>query len=192
MTDQQLVALIKKGDEAAFGEIFERYRSRLYRFTLRFCKSPDISEEITHDVFLKIWTMQEGLGQVDNIATYLFTIARNKSLDHLRKVAREERLITELFQTMKDGHNDTQLILEANESSRLVQEAVDQLSPQKKLIYQLSRQEGLNHEQIAEQLHISKSTVNNHLVESLKQIRQYLSRHSPEALLIFAALALYN
>jgi len=187
-TDQELVALLQQEDQAAFAELFERYRSRLYRFALRFCKSPSVAEEITHDVFLKIWQQSGSLGQVQHFSTYLFTLTKNKSLDYLRTVAREEKLIEGLIQTMKQGHNDLQEILEANESSRLIQEAVEQLSPQKKLIFTLSRDGGLNHEQIAEQLQLSKSTVNNHLVASLKQIKQYLRQHNPETLIIFAAI----
>ncbi|HTE00589.1 MAG TPA: RNA polymerase sigma-70 factor [Mucilaginibacter sp.] len=191
-TDQELVTLLAGGDESAFAEIFKRYRSRLYRFALRFCKSPTIAEELTHDTFLKIWTGRNELDQVTHFGTYLFTIARNKALNHLRSIAREERMKDQLYQSLKEGHNDTVELLEANESSRLVQEAVGQLSPQRKLIYALSREEGLNHEQIADKLGLSKSTVNNHLTESLKQIRAYLGKHSPEALLVFTALTLFR
>ncbi|HEY4197433.1 MAG TPA: RNA polymerase sigma-70 factor [Mucilaginibacter sp.] len=190
--DQELVTLLAGGEEAAFVVIFERYRSRLYRFTLRFCKSPHVAEEITHDVFLKIWTKRVEMGEVAHLGTYLFTIARNQSLNHLRAIAREEKMIGKLFLTAKEGHNDTIELLEANESSRLVKEAVEQLSPQRKLIYSLSRNEGLNHEQIAGQLGLSKSTVNNHLVESLKQIRDYLAGRSPETLAIFTAWLLFK
>ncbi|HEY1164271.1 MAG TPA: sigma-70 family RNA polymerase sigma factor, partial [Chitinophaga sp.] len=74
--------------------------------------------------------------------------------------------------------NDLELQLDARESKALIQQALTQLSPQKQAIFQLSRQQGLSHEEIGQQLKLSKSRVKNLLVETLKHIRHYLSQHS--------------
>ena len=172
--EKELFERVSNGDEAAFKIIFDLYKVKLYRYIFSVAKSEEIAEELVHDVFLKIWTNQQMLIQVDNPATYIYTIARNKTLDHLRKVAREKKLIDAVWNSMAGFHNDTQELIEANESDKLIKEAINGLSAQKQLIYQLSRNEGLNHEQIAQKLNISKSTVNNHLVEAIKQIKAYL------------------
>jgi RNA polymerase sigma-70 factor (family 1) len=176
---------ISDGDEAAFKIVFDLYKSKLYRYIFFISKSEVVAEELVHDVFLKLWTQQQLLIGVENPATYIYTIARNKAMDHLRKVARDKKLLDNVWNAIGEIHNETQEIIEANESDRLIKQAINGLTPQKQLIYQLSRDEGLNHEQIAEKLNISKSTVNNHLVESLKQIKAFLSKNSPELLVLF-------
>jgi RNA polymerase sigma-70 factor (ECF subfamily) len=59
----------------------------------------------------------------------------------------------------------------------LLRDALDMLSPQRRLVYQLSRDRGLNHEEIARHLHLSRNTVKNHMVEALRFIRHYLGEH---------------
>ncbi len=70
----------------------------------------------------------------------------------------------------------------------LLRDALSLLSPQRRLVFQLSRDRGLNHEQIAEQLHLSRNTVKNHMVEALRFIRSYLGQHGSVLLLIFFLL----
>jgi len=183
---------ISEGDELSFKIIFDLYKSKLYRYIFFISKSEVIAEELVHDVFLKLWTQQKSLTEVENPAAYIYTIARNKAMDHLKKVARERKMLDQVWNAIGEIHDDTQEIIEANESSRLIKQAINGLTPQKQLIYQLSRDEGLNHEQIAQKLNLSKSTVNNHLVESLKQIKAFLLRNSPEALVLFIVLKIYR
>ena len=64
-----------------------------------------------------------------------------------------------------------------SEYDRLLRDALDRLSPQRRMVYQLSRDKGLNHEEIAHHLHLSRHTVKNHMVEALRHIRHYLGQH---------------
>ncbi len=73
------------------------------------------------------------------------------------------------------------------ELSKVYQDAIDQLSPQKKLIYNLSRKEHLSYEEIAERLDLSKNTVKNHMVEAGRLIRSYVTKHGSMVCFIIAA-----
>jgi len=71
--------------------------------------------------------------------------------------------------------NDVEEQVSISENNRLLQEAITMLSPQRQLVYRLSRYEGLDHKQIAEEMQLSRNTVKNHMVQALRFIRTYLN-----------------
>jgi RNA polymerase sigma-70 factor (ECF subfamily) len=137
------------------------------------------AEEITQEIFIKLWLCRDILCQVENLDGYIFTIARNKTLNHLRKAAYDVRLLKEL-QERASAATTTNNVEEralVSEYDRLLRDALTHLSPQRRLVYQLSRQRGLDHEEIAGQLQLSRNTVKNHMVEALRFIRHYFVEH---------------
>lgn len=184
--ETQLLLRIAGGDEHAFRSLFDLYKGRVMVYALRLSKSRYVAEEIVQETFLKLWTNRLQLPEVENIGTYIFVMVKNRTLDHLRKIANEDRLFAEVWHTISElrespGH------LDAKDSIRLVEKAVGQLSPQKQKIFYLSRFEGLNHHQIAEQCSLSKNTVKNHLVKTLRHIKVFLMQHdvTPVIFLLF-------
>lgn len=169
---------IASGDEVAFAEVFYHYTSRIHPFVQKMTHSEEITEEIVQDVFVSIWKNREKLGAIDNYAAYIFTIATNRTYNYLKSKAREVKHMKALTYTKKDiTHNNTIETIDLHESEDLIRNLVNQLTPQKRLIYKLTREEGLTHEQIAQRLRISKNTVKNHLVTTLKFLRESLQRH---------------
>lgn len=170
--------------EKDFRIIFDAYKNRLFGYVLAISHSHYTAEEITQEIFLKLWLCRDVLDRVDNLEHYIFTIARNKTLNHLRKAATDSKLMDELRQKMLPAANNVEENSAMAEAERLLHEAIGLLSPRRRLVYQLSRQQGLNHDQIARQLQLSDNTVKNHLVEALAFIRSYLERHGAISLLI--------
>jgi RNA polymerase sigma-70 factor (ECF subfamily) len=103
----------------------------------------------------------------------------------------EAKLLGMIWKEVSMAQNSTEDQLNAKESEELVHQALTQLSSQKRRIFELSRYEGLNHEQIADHLNLSKSTVKNHIVDILRHIKIYLLQHS-EALVIIFSLTTYH
>lgn len=176
--------------EPIFRDLFDAYKNRLFGYVLAISHSHYTAEEITQEIFLKLWLCRDMLDRIDNLEHYIFTIARNKTLNHLRKAATDSRLMDELQQKMLPPANNVEENSVMNEAERLVHEAIDLLSPRRRLVYQLSRNQGLNHEQIATQLQLSNNTVKNHLVEALAFIRSYLQRHGALSLFLFISFIL--
>lgn len=172
--------------EIAFRAIFDAYKNRLFGYVLAISHSHYTAEEITQEIFLKLWLCRDMLDRIDNLEHYIFTIARNKTLNHLRKAATDSRIMDELQLKMLPPANNVEENSLLAEGERLVHEAIDLLSPRRRLVYQLSRRQGLNHEQIASQLQLSNNTVKNHIVEALAFIRHYLERHGAISLLLFS------
>ena len=177
-TDEELLCLIKTSDEAAFTLLFERYRSKLYYYLLRHTKSKEIAEEIVIDIFMKLWKGRELADQIREASAFFHKVGYYKALDFLRTTARREQLrqvYIDRAVTEQEKLPDELLMDEENKAFLL--KAINQLTPQRKLIYQLSRDKDLNHEQIALKLNLSKSTVNNTLVSASRSIADYLQKH---------------
>ena len=176
--------------EAQFNELFSSYKERVYSFILLMVKDAAYAEELTQEVFLKIWLCRDNLTEELNIEGYVFTIARHKTLNHLRKVANNEQLLKDLSSYMRPVVNDVEETVIAREYTQLLNDGLAQLTAQQRKVYEMSRQGGLTHEQIAVQLNISRNTVKNHLVKTLAFLRQYLLEHTTHASIVLAFLLL--
>ncbi|MGC4037059.1 MAG: RNA polymerase sigma-70 factor [Chitinophagaceae bacterium] len=166
-----------------FTSLFYTYNDRLFGYILAITHSRYTAEEITQEIFLKLWLARHELHLIENSESYLFTIARNKTLNHLRKAQYDERLLLDLKGLMKQSSNDVEEQVSLSDSDKLLHEAITMLSPQRQLVYKLSRFEGLNHQEIAKKMRLSRNTVKNHLVQALRFIRSYLDNNG---LLLFA------
>lgn len=173
----ELLIKLRKGDQLAFAEIYNLYRGKMYTYACNLCKSTETAEEIVQEVFIRIWQKKEQINTEMNFAAYLKKVTLNHVLNHLKKVARDRRLQEELFIYIDTIRNTTEDNLLEKELLKTHDQAIALLPPQKKLIYQMSRNEEMTHEQIAEKLNISKNTVKNHMVEATKFIRSYVSKH---------------
>jgi RNA polymerase sigma-70 factor (ECF subfamily) len=151
-------------------------------------KQENIAEEMVQEIFMKIWINRNTLNTVDNPGNYIFTMARNKTVDHIRKIANENKLRDDVKRRITESQDSAYERILLKESKQLIQDAVNQLSEQKQLIFKLSRTEGYSIDEIAKQLGISKSTVKNHIVEILKHIKSYLGSHSKTMLIAFMIL----
>lgn len=173
-TDTDLFHRIARGDERAFEELFRRWDRRIYPFVLKMIRTQALAEELTQEIFIKIWQHREKLNEVSNPEAYIFTIATRHTLDQIKRQLNESRMLEKFSAIRPLSHNDTEETLLLRDRTALVQQAVDQLPPQQKAVYLLSRQEGLDYDAIGRQLNISPNTVRNHLVKALQSIRIYL------------------
>ncbi len=165
------------GSDEAFDTIFALFKDRLFRVALNYVKSAEDADEVVQDAFVKLWEGRNLLLSVSNPENYLLTIVRNKAIDRLRKMAADQKLRAKVWEGMQTLVCETESNLFAEEGNTIVQQAVNKMSPQLRTIFKLSREEGLSHDQIAHQLQISKNTVKNQLVSSLKLIKNLLARH---------------
>lgn len=173
-----LLANLAKGDESAFRALFEQHWDNIYGVAYALTKSPQVAEEMVHDIFLKIWQHRDRLPQLKNFSDYLFIIARNHIISALRKKINEQPFSDQLLDYFQEmgGSPEDQLLYRETES--LVQKAVELLPPQQHTVYRLSREQGLNQEEIAAQLNISVHTVKSHMNKALHFIRHYLQMHT--------------
>ncbi len=178
-----LLEKISKNDTIAFCQLFDLYSPKVNAFAVKLTHNPVIAEEIVQDVFMKIWIKRETLTNVDNISAYLFTIVRNNAFNVLKRIALEEKAKKILAKELPRFHQETEEGIQQQESQQILNQAIDRLPPQQRLVYSLCYQEGLKYEEVAQRLNISRLTVKAHMQHALRNIKSHLS--SLLALLIF-------
>jgi RNA polymerase sigma-70 factor (family 1) len=173
---KELFNRLAKGNESAFEIVFELYKKRVFSVALKMLKSEIEAEEIVQEVFLSIWHAKARLDDINDPEAYLFTITYNTIYTHLKKASRNRQVLDAIIFNLSEIQNTTGDTIAGNETGKLIKEAIERLSPQQRTVYELSKQDGLSYDQIAEQMNISRNTVRNHLAEAMKTIRIFLKK----------------
>jgi RNA polymerase sigma-70 factor (ECF subfamily) len=171
---------MKEGDEYFFNLLFEKYRDRLFTFLYKVSKSKEVAEEIVLDVFLKLWSGREVVTEIQNLEGFLYRVAHHKAIDFFRSAKRNPVLQQAIWEIITEAPSsdlaDNRLVHKHTET--LIREAIHQLSPQRRKVFELRNQEDLSYAEIAAKLDLSTNTVRNHLAASVQFIRAYLEKNN--------------
>lgn len=183
-SDKELIRKLKKGDIEVFNRIFYTYSSKLYHFAYGYFKSKEDAEEMVQEIFSKIWDKRADIKEEYEFQSYLFSIAFN----YIKKHFRSKALINKYNEFATINNRESEQIQEdvnfASLKSR-VDQLVNQMPEKRKAVFFKSRVEGKNSKEIAVEMNISPSTVENHLNQALKFLRQYLKDENLAGLLFF-------
>jgi RNA polymerase sigma factor (sigma-70 family) len=125
--------------------------------------------------------------------SFLFSTSRNHVLNIIKRASKENEIHDEIIANISmDEHHLVEDELNLKEARELLNAAVNSLPPKRKEVFQLSREEGLSHTEIAQQLGITKGTVNVQIVKALNSIRQYLSENGYQSLMIVLSLLIFS
>lgn len=164
------------GDEHTFQRVYDVYSEPVYQLAFRFLKNPVWCEEIVQDVFLKLWLHREGLDEDGNTWLYLYVITKRLCLNQLREIRKSTIRFDELISHMEQRYDGMEETLFAADMDRHAQQLIAALPQQQRLVFRLSRMEGLSHKEIAKQLGLSPNTVKNHMVQALKTLKSALHK----------------
>ncbi|MGN6418133.1 MAG: RNA polymerase sigma factor [Pseudobacter sp.] len=186
MNEQELLKQLSLGNREAFSDIYSKYHRGIYNYLLKFSRDPAFTEDLVHDVFLKLWEAREQLDVKSSFASYLYRIARNTALTQLNRIAIYDTIRMELLRRITGGPADQSLLngVESKNFDELFRKAVDELPTQRKEAFLLVRQQGLSYEEAADQMQISRNTLKQHLSLAVKSIRDYLLEHGSISLLM--------
>ncbi len=189
-TDTELAILLTLNDEAAFSELYVRYKDKLYYFCLH---STEEANDIVQEIFIRIWESRNFINPDLSFSSFLYTMARNRILNYFRDIDIDEK-VKEILATQKVTEEeaiDSKIIY--TEYQVILQNAISQLPPQRRKIFNMSRIESMSHKEIAAELGISVNTVQEHISEALKFIKAYFSKHADMSIsLLLAAFILYK
>lgn len=175
--EKELLSQVREGDVRAFEHIYNIYSARLYGSIFKIVKSAAVTEELLQDTFQRIWEHRHTIDLNRSFKSYLFTIARNLVYDYFNNASRQKILERYLQAKEENAISGFRHQLEEKESELLMERAVHQLPPQRKLVYTLCKIEGKSYEDVSKALGISVSTISDHIVKATKSIKAYyLSR----------------
>lgn len=189
--EQSLLLQTASGNEDAFAVLFNRYHHLLGQFIFKITKSSLSAEEITHDVFLKIWQARESLSEIGDFKAYLFRVARNQAINAVRTIIRERKR-RDAWETAEIRNG--QIVPFTNLAEKeaclsLIDQAIEQLPPQQKRAWTLSRQSRLTYKEIAHEMQISKTTVKSYIQLAVSSISKFVRENNGSIIPVLLLLA---
>ena len=183
---QDWVSALRDGDSKAFDHLFGYYSKRLYYFALGYLKSRADAEEIVQEVFYKIWELKKNLKPELSFKAYIFKIAYRMINELFLKVTQDQLYRHEIVATSLDFDNNMEERIDYHSLLELVDKIVNELPPRQKEIFIKRKREDIPVKEIATLLEISPKTVENHLTEALKTIKNGLLKENVAGLLFFS------
>ena len=174
--EQDLLHRLSKGDEAAFVSIFDLYSARIYNFIIKYVQSPPLAEDLTQEVFMKLWESRAQVTKIESFKAYLFVIARNHTLNSLKKAFKSEAAVGEVVKNYVTQRSNTEEDILHKEYLQFLKRVLDSLPERSRRIFILCREEGKSYEEVAAAMGISKNAVKNHMVFSMKLLRSSVEK----------------
>jgi RNA polymerase sigma-70 factor (family 1) len=171
--NEQILYRVTQGDEVAFSQLYTHFRSPALKFCTTLLKDEEEAENITQDVFAKIWDRRVQIKPEHSFQAYLFVSLRNQIFDQFKKFEKDQLLRKQYVDRMTIMNDDDGEDKEAR--IQFLQVAVNCLSEKRRQILKLNIEEGKSYKEIAAYLNISTNTVKNQLIKA-KQILRRQSR----------------
>lgn len=184
-SEERILQALSEGDERAFLKIYETYWYKVFLIAYKRLGDKDIAEELTQDLFLKLWDRREEL-RPQKLANYLFVSIRNSVIDHIHSRLVADRYL-DYYKAFNDASRETtEESVAFDDLSRAIEAGLSRLPAKTRDVFKLSRLNSWGHDKIAKHLHLSEKTVGYHLTKSLKFMRTYLREY-----LLIAALFIF-
>lgn len=174
-SDNKLRKTIKnliRDDKKALDEIYYIYYPRLYRFSKSFLKVEDDINDLLQDVFVKIWLNRHKIEDVDTFHSWIFTITKNTIVSYFREKMKHRDFQNRVKQLALGEELELNADLEYTELKGKVEKVIGQLPKKRQQIFRLSREQGFTYREIAEKLQISTKTVEDHMLHSIRYLRE--------------------
>jgi RNA polymerase sigma-70 factor (family 1) len=171
LCDIDLFKLMKVGDFQAFTEIYNRYSGLLYVYSLKMIRDKGEAEDLVQDLFLSFWNGRESLEINSSVSAYLYAAVRYRFFDLLSRQKVRSDYVAAWQEFMDQGTYSTDDYINEKELIALVEYEVTKLPEKMRHVFELSRNTGMTHRAIAQQLNLSEKTVRNHINRALKILR---------------------
>jgi RNA polymerase sigma-70 factor (family 1) len=157
--------------ETSYKQLFGILFPAINRFAFCLVKSKELSEEVASDVMISLWKNREKLPDIENIKVYALVIAKNLSLNILKKQSKQATIsIDDVdIEVVLENHNPEQVLING-ELKKSLEQAIQTLPPKCKLVFKLVKEEGFSYSETADILNISVKTVDAHLVTAVRKL----------------------
>jgi len=188
LPDSVLLQRWKDGDKQVFNTLFDRHFNKLLQYTTNRISDTELAEEIVMDIMMRLWQKHTMLQVDSSLSPWLFRAIKNSIIDHKRKKALQTIGIEETdFEhprtaSLEDQYNTSEL-------QQIYHKSLKLLSPQRRKVFELSRQHGKSIKEISEETNLSVSTVKQHIGASLHTLRYIMQPHTD---LVYGFIAVFS
>nr|WP_199081762.1 sigma-70 family RNA polymerase sigma factor [Pedobacter sp. ASV19] len=171
-TDLDIVERLQNNDAGAFDELYWKYHQAIFKNILKLTKDQDAAQDILQDVFSTLWNKRDTLKADQPVSGWLFVVSFNHAVNYTKKKLKEAVYIQSLASAeLSEEQGEVDI---ANLQYELLERALQELSPQKRKVFELCKLEGKTYEQTALEMHISKHTVKEYLSSAMFSIKEFV------------------
>jgi RNA polymerase sigma-70 factor (ECF subfamily) len=172
-TDEELLSLLKTGDQVAYTEIYHRYKAVLYIFAYKRIGQREEVRDLIHEVFIRLWEKHDVL-IIKSLQPYLFTAVKNGIMDFVSHQQVAARYIDSFQEYVLENEGSTDHLVRHRELLSLIEREIQALPKKMRQVFELSRNTNYTRKKIAQDLAISEDTVKSHMHHALKILKNRL------------------
>ncbi len=156
-----------------FLEIYRAFYGKVFTFVLSLVKSKANAQDITQNIFMKLWKNRKKLEHIKSMDDYLFILSKNACMDYFRKASRKKEVSTDVFDEFLLSRivSSPEKRIDALSDIEELRHVIDSLPSKRRDIFIMSRFDGLSNDEIASILGVSKKTVENQISLATKKIK---------------------
>lgn len=190
--EKDLLLQVAEGDRVAFRNLYTHYFPIVQHYISLFEPTGTNLDELTQDVFVRIWEKRNRLAGVDIFRSYLFLMTRNVVFNYFKAIKVHQRVRELEEDEMGTAGDDPESELLFKQYYHIALTAIEKLPPGRRKVLKMSIEQGLSLDEIARELDISRSGVKKQLYAATSFIRTYLQEHGEMSVLLFVFLSLFE
>ena len=171
VSDTHLLLLSKADNQLAFKQLYDGHWKKLYLFAFKLLNSEPEAKDAVQEVFTNLWAKRKEL-EIKNLEAYLMASIKYKCLEQLKQKKLSPSFMDK-FEPPVQG-NPTENKLDFEETMHMLDTGIDRLPAKTKKIFKMSRQDELSNKEIAHMLNISTKTVEYHITQSIRQLKDVI------------------
>ncbi len=185
---------LQNDDIKEFNALYSIYHSAIYCNVLKITRNFVVTEDIVQEVFISLWEKRHSLNQDQEISGWLFVVSYNRSISYLKRKLQESLVLakTSLQQNMEEAIDTADAENLINGQITLLEKAIEQLSPQKRKVFELCKLQRKTYEEAGKELMLSKHTVKEYLASAIISIKDFIKKHPEYAVMLVCALVSEN
>lgn len=168
---QALVKALKEGNQLAFSIVYKTYAAQTFSLAFKYLLNKELAEDAVQNLFLKLWLKKEEIDETKPINRYLFTMLKNDLLNTLRDSKKNIYLLEDCLSMVLELEDNSQNENLKQEQMNIIQQALEQLLPQRRKVFEMKVSGKYSNQEIADKLNLSINTIKFQYSQSLKQIR---------------------
>ncbi|MGN6396667.1 MAG: RNA polymerase sigma factor [Mucilaginibacter sp.] len=175
LSDQDLIQRVGQADHNAYSEIYHRYFQLIYTHAFKKTQDQEQAKDVAQDVFTYLWFKREKAAQIQDLAAYLFTSARNKIFDLFAHEQVEQKHLDSLqVYYSKNPVHPTDHQTRERDFQAYIDKQIAELPPKMREIFELSRKEQLSYKEIADKLETTENNVSKQVNKAVRVLRTKL------------------
>ncbi len=178
---------LNESDEQAFSELFEHTYDSLRHYISKYIFDPDAALDVLQDVYVKLWQIRDNIDPDKSLKALMYQMVRNSALNYLRDT-KDKNISLDSISEQEHMEEPAEIEITEKDETTLLQEQMQQwiseLPDRQREAFELSRFEGMSHEEIAHVMELRPRTVNNHIVIALNTLREKLDAYKSKTAVI--------